>query len=308
MKSCIDIPEQPVVLAGKLRGSHSWPFSIRLPRGICIIPGDGVRHTFRLPPSMDGKAQIRYHLLVRVKRGSLSSGQRLVVPFIYTPQARPAQASVLRQIAYLDSSPLIGPEGDPEGWRTLAPTKISGQIFNTRPVDITYTLSIARPLCYTRGTVIPLIMTVSTSDLQALDLLSAPPALCVRLARSAEFASSILSAAIKVVGPWQTSPEFIADAAWWPILDYGGSSSASEDVSSKTLHGEIRIPEDASPSCLILNFQLQYSVGMFPPKAVAFTPACSPDTLLLNQQVEVVTLHAQGPRPVAYLPPQYNPD
>lgn len=71
-----DIPEQPTVHPGKLYGSHSWPFSIRLPRGVCIIPGDGFRHTFRLPPSMDGKAQIRYHLLVRVKRGSLSAGQR----------------------------------------------------------------------------------------------------------------------------------------------------------------------------------------------------------------------------------------
>ena len=94
-------------------------------------------------------------------------------------------------------------------------------------------------------------MTVSTSDSQALDLLSAPSALSVRLTRNADFAPTILSSSVlKVTSPWQAPPELVAEATWWSALD-------SDRSSEKTLHGEIRIPENVSPSCLILNFLLQ---------------------------------------------------
>lgn len=298
-----DTPEQPVVHAGKLVGKHTWPFTIRMPRGVCIVPNDGTRHMFRLPPSLDGKARIRYHILVRVKRGTLSSGQRLVVPFTYTPQARPAQPSILRQIAYLENSPLAGPDGDPDGWRTSQPVKICGKIFNARSIEVTCTLSIARPLCYTRGTAIPLTMTISSSDSQALDLLSSPIAPSVRLLRLAEFSPTILSSATKVVGPWEAKPEIVGDAVWWLVPDVSG---AAAEETSRCLHGEIKIPEDAPPNCRILNFQLQYAVALFPFKAVAFTPAVLHTSQLHSENVEIVTVHAQGPRPVAYLPPQYD--
>lgn len=103
-------------------------------------------------------------------------------------------------------------------------------------------------------------MTVAINDLQALDLLAAPSALCVRLARCAEFAHAFLSPTTKAVQSWKTppEPELIADAAWWPMSESGANNSAS-DEKRRTLHGEIRIPEDVSPSCLILNFQLQVS-------------------------------------------------
>lgn len=71
----------PVVGNGKLKGTHVWPFSIDLPKGVCIILLDGVRNNFRLPPTLTdrvSKAQIEYQLIVRVKKGTLSAGQRLI--------------------------------------------------------------------------------------------------------------------------------------------------------------------------------------------------------------------------------------
>ena len=51
----------------------------------------------------------------------------------------------------------------------------------------------------------------------------------------------------------------------------------------------------------------QYYV-MFPSKAAGFTPVSPMDNQLLCERVEVVTVPAQGPRALPFLPPQYNPD
>ncbi len=70
----------PVVNSGKLKGRHTWPFSIRLPKGVGIILSDE-RNNYRLPPSFldtRNKTRVQYHIVARVKKGALSSGQRFV--------------------------------------------------------------------------------------------------------------------------------------------------------------------------------------------------------------------------------------
>lgn len=62
--------------------------------------------------------------------------------FAYTPIVRPEAPSILRQIAYLENTALLGPEEDPEGWTTLMPIKIRGTIFHARELDVTCTVSI----------------------------------------------------------------------------------------------------------------------------------------------------------------------
>lgn len=42
-------------------------------------------------------------------------------------------------MAYWEGSPLVGPEGDPEGWKVLTPVKIQGAL-SDKAVDIDFTV------------------------------------------------------------------------------------------------------------------------------------------------------------------------
>lgn len=54
----------------------------------------------------------------------------------------PEPPSPLRRIAYAEGSPLIGPEGDPEGWKILPGLKIKGTLFNTKDVEVDCTVRV----------------------------------------------------------------------------------------------------------------------------------------------------------------------
>jgi hypothetical protein len=41
----------------------------------------------------------------------------------------------LRQLTYQLGSPLLGPDGDPAGWKALEPVKVTGKLFGMRPVS-----------------------------------------------------------------------------------------------------------------------------------------------------------------------------
>lgn len=45
-------------------------------------------------------------------------------------------------MAYSDGSLLIGPEGDPEGWKVLPPVQVKGTLFNVKEVEVTCTVRI----------------------------------------------------------------------------------------------------------------------------------------------------------------------
>ncbi|KAL4248690.1 hypothetical protein ABKN59_006343 [Abortiporus biennis] len=276
---------QPATYNGKLQGKYSWPFEIRLPKGVSIVL-DNCRSNYQLPPSFQhssSRARVEYHIVVRVKKGVLSSNHRLLIPFIFTQRARPSQPSILRQISYLEQTPLVGPEGDPDGWKTLDSVQIQGTFFRTRPIEATCTLSLARPLCYTQGAVIPLILSISSEDSHALDLLSTPSAPCVQLLR-----------------PWDSQDEVIGSATWWC------APAAQSAYDTKVLHGEIRIPPDAIPNCRILHFELEYWLSMMHFRAISFTPDDPPPkACLISEKIQIVTVHAEGPQHIAYSPPSY---
>lgn len=64
----------------------------------------------------------------------MCSINRLQTSLIYIPTTRPDPPSLLRQLAYQENTPLLGPEVDPEGWKSV-PFHIRGTIFNTRRVE-----------------------------------------------------------------------------------------------------------------------------------------------------------------------------
>ncbi|TCD64045.1 hypothetical protein EIP91_004594 [Steccherinum ochraceum] len=260
----LTLRDAPKAFAGKLKGEHTWPFSIRLPKGVCIVLSDAVKHNFRLPPTLtdlQSKAQIHYRVVVRVKKGLLNSDTRLSTEFTYTPLLRPTEPSILRQIAYLENQPLVGPEGDLEGWKSVEPFILTGKVFNARPV---------------------------TAECTALDLLSIPVN------------------SLEVVSPEDCHPEAVSTAVWWAAQERGGNTRER-----RVLHGEVNIPQDAPPSCRIVNFKLQYAITFLHLKAVGFTPSF-PDgrkaalQYLHSEPIEVVTVPAHGPPQTSSLPPVYD--
>ena len=63
----------------KLKGTHRWPFSVKLPKGVGIPFGgpDGLVTNFVLPASLhDGpsKVTVRYEIVVQAKKGMFNPG------------------------------------------------------------------------------------------------------------------------------------------------------------------------------------------------------------------------------------------
>jgi len=65
---------------------------------------------------------------------------------IYTPSIIPPLASVARQQAYIQGSPLPGPAADPDGWQTLPKVMVYGKLPRQPNVEVECTLSLAKPV------------------------------------------------------------------------------------------------------------------------------------------------------------------
>ena len=120
-------------------------------------------------------------------------------------------------------------------------------------------------LSYTRGSVIPCVMTVETIDPQALDLLSAPRSPVVRLLRQITTGEASLSVT-PLGGKRLPSLDFeralrdVAAAVWRP--------DTARKPHKRVLHGEIHLPPGLQPTCRLGKFELTVSVS-----AVLCSPA-----------------------------------
>lgn len=56
--------------------------------------------------------------------------------FGYVPRWVAPEPTALRLSAYREGGPLIGPNGDPDGWQMLAPFSVTGKLFESRTVDV----------------------------------------------------------------------------------------------------------------------------------------------------------------------------
>ncbi|KAJ7126755.1 hypothetical protein C8R44DRAFT_616735 [Mycena epipterygia] len=297
---------------GKLCGHYEWPFTLELPITVTVPATNHSRsETFRLPQTFLERrfpTSIQYVLVVHISRSKFRT------MFAYVPATRPSPPSPLRQLAYQENSPLLGPDADPAGWEQLPPFTVSGTIFSTRRIEVTCSLSIAKPLCYTRGSPIPLVITLSSTDAQALDLLSSPRAIAVHFRRRLKptMPASKRNGMFDANADLSADPaENIAAASWWPSLE--GSQEATGHriggmaggISRRRLNGEIQLSTTLKPSSRIAHFAVEYTVEVLPFKAIAFTSRDAKP--LLKQSVEIVTMFASNcPRPRAYAPPQYN--
>ncbi|KAM5546092.1 hypothetical protein V8D89_000218 [Ganoderma adspersum] len=290
----------------KLVGEHSWPYLLNLPNVCQVQSRNGSMETFPLPASFSermARVHIQYQVIVTVHRSRFRVDSTLGTVFGYLPIIRPGPPSMARQLAYLENTPLPGPDADPDGWHCLEPLPIRGSVFSTREVDARCTFALAKPLSYTRGSAIPCVMVVETTDPQALDLLSAPRSLVVRLLR--QIATGVGGAS----GTRLPSLEFeravheFATAVWQGDA-YG--AARRRPAHARVLHGEIHLAPGLKPTCRLGTFELSYSVAVYPPKAVAFQPDGGGDTILQQTAVVIGTAYPPGPRPTVYSPPAYD--
>ncbi|KAJ6531970.1 hypothetical protein B0H19DRAFT_1273145 [Mycena capillaripes] len=283
--------------ATKLLGACVWPFSIPLPKAVSLKDGDDT--LYRLPETFlerHTQASISYEISVLVSRGKLRADSQIKTRFGYIPSTRPEPPSALRQLAYRENSILPGPEVDPAGWKASSTAVVRGTVFKTRQAAVHCMLSLANPLSYTRGTVIPCRMTLESTDNQALDMCSAPSAPMVTLRRCVRFQNPSTSSKREV--DWVESFEDVSRAVFWPSAD------GNYAPYSRSLEGEIKLPKDLASTSSIGRFTVSYTVVVSPFETAGFATGSQP---FLVEPVTIATSHAHSPRPLAYAPPAYAP-
>ncbi|KAF7363032.1 hypothetical protein MVEN_00655000 [Mycena venus] len=283
-------------------GHAIWPFSISLPREV-TIPLSGQQSTFRMPQSFlerNARVTVLYEISVSLSRGMFRSDSKHDSDTFHAQsQTRPLP---LRQRAYRLNRPLRGPTDDPEGWETSVTAMAHGYVFRTRQAVVQCTLSLARPLCYTRGSVIPCWITLTSGDAEALELYGAPDALTIHLRRCVRWKSADMPSMQQVQG--NMSLTAVARAVWWMRSD-----DPRNDAYTRVLEGELRVPSDLACSSAMGSFSIAYAIALGPPDCVGFTPVDrdGDGSPLVSMPVGIATMYpANGPRPVAYAPPSYD--
>ncbi|EJU01998.1 hypothetical protein DACRYDRAFT_22400 [Dacryopinax primogenitus] len=147
------------------------PFSFTLPEYCTQGPT-----AIKLPPSFNntdgdpglGPQAIQYRCQVKVPTSKWFADKTLYQTFHFLPRTRPVQVTA---------------EHEEDLYQKFTNT-ISGIIFGQRNVQVQCVLSLSRPLVYSRGESIKFILSLSSSDPQALDLLSSAEAISVWLQRN----------------------------------------------------------------------------------------------------------------------------
>ncbi|KAJ6455452.1 hypothetical protein C8R45DRAFT_1036382, partial [Mycena sanguinolenta] len=284
-----------------LSGDCQWPFSIPIPKDVVLqdprMPG-GVR-TYALPQTFferNARISAHYHLSAKITRSALllQNDEELKTMFIYVPALRPDPPSPLRQLAYRENTPILGPEIDPRGWHTCPDVVVRGVVFNNRTVEVQCVFSLSKPLSYTRGSVIPCSISYFCKDVQALNLLCTPTSTDVRLFREVKCSP---------LNPWHdrallhtgnNDVQETSRAVWWPV------HSGNRRQDSRTFEGEIHLDKTLKPSSSISHFTLMYFVVVMPFEVTGF--ASSNTQPLIRQEVQIGTIFAKGPRPRCYAP------
>jgi len=141
-------------------------------------------------------------------------------------------------------------------------------------------------------------MIIETADAQALDLLSSPHAVVVRLQRRVTFSPDATTHLTHAAGTGlQAAVDYPGTAVFWPGPVYDGGKG-------RRLDGEIQLSKNLKPSSGVMHFSITYHVIVFPFEAIAFDSA-DKDPLLI-EKVEIGTLYAHGPRVKVYSPPTYS--
>ncbi|KAF9563246.1 hypothetical protein CPC08DRAFT_686837 [Agrocybe pediades] len=284
---------------GKLQGDYTWQFSIDLPKQVVVPFGNrNEPQIFRLPATFNERhtrASVCYNVTLRLNRGKLRTDHRIPAQIGFIPIGRPAPFSPLRKLAYQEGTPLLGPVIDPEGWHASEPEQIQISVFGNRTVQIRCTLYLAKPLTYTRGSLIPFCLRLDGHDEQALDLLSSPKAIVLRLRRRIKAHWNPEKTFESMA--WRDAIDHSQLAVWWP------SRETPEMRGVRYVNGELHLKVDANPTSAMAHFRIEYSAVLFPFDSPGIV--LDKTEQIIEQPVEVVTAYAPGPRPRMSAPPGY---
>ncbi|OJA08720.1 hypothetical protein AZE42_07084 [Rhizopogon vesiculosus] len=280
------------------KGHYVWPFELTLPEEAEVLDRKGNK-TFPLPPSFTERASpayINYRITVFVRRGALGANQSLTTEFAYVQITRPDLPSPILQLAYQENFPLIGPDGDPDGWHVLPPTSVTGTLFGTKPVNVDFTLALTKPLSYARGSAMPLRLTFTGTDEQALDILSAPHATRVILKRSLDAGSHATSDEPGKCA--EIFVEIMARAVFWP-------ASHTSTSGTRVLEGEVQLKKTFKQSVVFPRFAVRYHLDVHHFEVAGFVHAPLVSDPLLTQPVDITSFHAPGISMRSFAPPEY---
>ncbi|RDX57135.1 hypothetical protein OH76DRAFT_1424761 [Lentinus brumalis] len=296
----------------KPTGKQTWPFSITLPTDTNIISERGKnQHTDRypLPPSFSERASpayIDYRLVVTVKRSSFRVNQMLTTNFAYVPLTRAQPPSALRQLAYREGSSLVGPQGDPQGWKVLPAVKVVGTVFDARKVEFECTLAVATPLIFPLGSPIPLTLSLKGNDEQALDLLATPSAIRVILSRFRLVGSHATSDDIDGGRSNNSFTDICGSAYFWP------SAEGAPEPGTRVLQGELEVKKSLKVGFVFSRFSVRYVLALLQFQAPGWAPASpsgssvsSAKEPLVVQPITLASVNAVGVVPRSYAPPGY---
>ncbi|TDL20710.1 hypothetical protein BD410DRAFT_804842 [Rickenella mellea] len=297
----------------KLHGGYTWPFAVNLPQEVTFddekkYKAVSLAGTLPLPPQFSEKGSfstLKYDMAVIVKHSSFFQSDKVVgTRYGYTPRSKPDPPSPLRQKAYSEGIPLLGPDADPEGWKIFS-VNVFGKLFAAVDVGVKCTVALATALEYTRGSVVPCVLILESNNTQAIDILSDVKSPSLGLFREfkteweVNMTGGTLASALE---GWEPDDDRrIAEARWWKP---NHSLAEGSDSKQRILHGEINIPVNIQPSFSFGNFFEKYRVELDPFKAAGFVTE-SKDKLL-KVDVQITSDYAPGPKPRFYLPPEYN--
>ena len=298
-----------------LTGKHQWPFSVNLPKEVTLEGSGASGPSFRLPHTLMDRnvpVGVNYHIAIKVSRRRFHADSKLVTMVSFYTVTRPDPASLLRQQSYRDEQHVLGPEKDPAGWHRCDPVNLRGRLFDNRIAEVQCTLSVALPLCFTRGTAIPLFISITSHDRQALDLLASPGCIKVQLHRHMRYADISSFNSRGGGGGKQPQPKSIVtecgSAFWWPTKGLNDTYNAQTDWGSKTFAGELRLSKFSLPSCETPYLAITYILSLQPfHQVVGFRPTSEDlNAALIEVPLSIATLPAKGPPARCYSPPSYS--
>ncbi|TFK44167.1 hypothetical protein BDQ12DRAFT_640627 [Crucibulum laeve] len=281
---------------GRLKGDYSFPFSFPFPTDIGTAGGGRLVQWSPTPQTFLERGtgvSVQYELILRISHGMLRPDSLSKTKVIYVPEITPEPLSIAHQATYRDRGVLPGPAADPAGWSTLDPAVVHGLLLNERKTTLECALSLANPVCYTRGTVIPCYLTISGTDSQSLDFLASPRAIDVRLKRTIKFFEDP-----KRQDGAKEEVEQVANAVWWiPPKD------VPQETNTRRLQGEIHLPKDLPATCGFMLFFIEYAVELFPFVSPTIFSPDKTDEVVISYPVVVATFHGTGPEPVPFTEP-----
>ncbi|KAJ3778086.1 hypothetical protein FB446DRAFT_27830 [Lentinula raphanica] len=269
-------------------GDYSWPYSLVLPKDVVISQVDGEKeqafplpHTFAEPGV---PARVQYELEVFLRQGKWKRNRRLVteVGCFQGNQTR-IRSGYIPSISSVQFAEADGVTC----WKALN-FDLEGIVsqFQSRTAHFSCTLSLKDPLCYTRGSYIPLLLKIRSQDRQALELISSPDTVAVELNRRINYKD------VQMCGGkssrWSSVVETVGVGTW----KFHGDILLEEPVLSEyrsTLIGKVKLRRDLAPSCVIANMAIEYFISVHPFSSPAFQPKDNKTGSLLSQAVQITT-------------------